>query len=180
MDKKVLIAFSGGQPAHYMLDLLAYVAQQEASDIGYYLPRPTSLAACAQRAYVCIGSQTACKEFLPGEADVLLAMEELEGRRGVRFLSKEGILILCSCHRLPMSVSVGTTGYPTDILYRSVSEGRRVLQIKRTEMEIPIIGATLLRALGYDAPTAQTMLAGCRLTIEDSDLALVYSKEYSK
>ena len=180
MDKKILVAYSGGQDVDYLLRLLAEVADKEGSDFGYYLPAPTSLAACAQRAYVTIGQQRACKEFLPEEADVLLALEELEGRRGVRFLSKEGIMILCSCHRLPMAVAVGTTGYPTDVLYRCVNEGRKVWQIKRVEMQNPFIGAMLLRALGYAAEDAAAILADFGTPIADEQLQAVYAKEYCK
>lgn len=180
MDKKVLVAYSGGQDVDYILRLLAMVAEREGSEYGYYLPSPTSMAACAQRAYVVIGAQRACKEFLPEEADVLLALEELEGRRGVRFLRKEGILILCSCHRLPMAVAVGTTGYPTDVLYRCVSEGRKVWQIKRLEMQNPFIGAVLLRALGYAAEDAAAILQAFGTPLEDEQLQSAYAKEFSK
>lgn len=180
MDKRVLIAFSGGQKVGYLLDLLAHVAAREGSAFGYYMPTPVSRSACSQAAFVCIGEQTACKEFLPQTAHVLLALEELEGRRTVRYARQDANLILCSCHRLPMAVAVGTTGYPTDILYRMQTEGRNVWQVKRTEMVDAFVAAMLLRALGYDSDTAGVILTEVGLNLAPEQLAAAYAKEYSK
>ena len=178
MDKKVLLAFAGGQDTSYLTKVLRAVAKRECSAFGYYLPSTASKQACACRLFVTIGAQGACKEFLPETADVLVALEELEGRRAVRFLAKEGVLVLCAMHRLPMSVAVGTTGYPTDVLYRSVNEGRKVWQVKRAECKPAYIAATMLRALGYERGTAIELLSECDLQIEETDLAQVYDKKF--
>ena len=180
MDKKVLLAFAGGQEVDYLTDLLYAVAQREGSAFGYYKPSPVSRQACACRAYVTIGEQTACKEFLPESADVLVALEELEGRRAVRFLTKEGILILCAMHRLPMSVAVGTTGYPTDVLYRSVNEGRKVWQVKRVECKHAFIAAILLRALGYEKDVVRELIEASGEAIEEDALTAVFEKKFSE
>ena len=180
MDKKVLIAFAGGQDVGYLTSLLYEVAKRESSSFGYYMPTPTSKQACACRVFAAIGEQGACKEFLPETADVLVALEELEGRRAVRFLTKEGVLILCAMHRLPMSVAVGTTGYPTDVLYRSVNEGRKVWQVKRAEYKPAFIAAMLLRALGYALDVATELLGKVGLDIEENDIKAVYEKKYSE
>lgn len=176
----MLLAYCGGQDISYLLSLLALVAAREGSDFGYYLPSSTSKSACSERAFVTIGAQSDCKEFLPEAADVLLALEELEGRRAARFLSKEGVCVLCSCHRLPMAVAVGTTGYPTDILYRMVSEGRHVWQVKRTEMKNDYVSAMLLRALGYDKDAAKELLMANGTDIEEASLQAAYDKQYSQ
>lgn len=180
MNKKVLLAYAGGQEVDYLTALLYEVAKREESAYGYYMPSSVSREACACRAYVTIGEQTACKEFLPESADVLVALEELEGRRAVRFLAKEGVMILCAMHRLPMSVAVGTTGYPTDVLYRSVNEGRKVWQVKRAEYKPPFIAAMLLRALGYEKDAANELMAAVRLELSEDELAQVYAKKYSE
>lgn len=180
MDKKILVALSGGQETAYLLTVLRAVAEREQSSFGYYRPCTTSREACVERIFVTVGAQTACKEFLPETADVLVALEELEGRRGVRFLKKEGVLILCAMHRLPMAVAVGTTGYPTDVLYRSVSEGRNVWQVKRAECTPAFIAAITLRALGYERETAEEILLSCGLTVDEESVRAVYAKEYSK
>ena len=180
MDKRILIAFAGGQDVDYLLSLLAHVAEREGSSFGYAMPTPVSRVACSQTAFVTIGAQSACKEFLPDTADVLLALEELEGRRTVRYAKQDANLILCACHRLPMAVAVGTTGYPTDILYRMVNEGRKVWQVKRTEMQPPFLAAMLLRALGYDSDASGDILTEVGMPLEAEQLQAVFAKEYSK
>lgn len=177
MNKRVLIAFSGGQPIDYLLKVLSVVAEREQSAFGYYAPRPLSPSHCACTAFVKVGEQRACKEFLPEEADVIMALEELEGRRVVRYLAKEGRMVLCYCHRLPMAVAVGTMGYPTDIQYRLGNEGRKVWLVKRVEMKPPFVAAMLLRAMGYAREETADILAACDLVANEQDLQTVYEKE---
>ena len=180
MDKRILLAYAGGQNVRYLLTLLSVVAEREHSPIGYYIPSTTSREACAERAYVYIGEQPSCKEFLPETADILVALEELEGRRAVRFLTADGVMVLCAAHRLPMSVAVGTTGYPTDVLYRSVNEGRKVWQVKRVECTPPFISAMLLRAMGYDKEAVGSILAACDMTLDEDNMTKVFERKASE
>jgi len=95
--------------------------------------------------------------LLAGEAKVLVALEELEGRRALRYLAKDGILVLCRFHRLPLSVATGTVGYPSDTL--DILAGRPLFCVQPKEFSPLLVCALTLRAMGVRESDVRGILA---------------------
>jgi indolepyruvate ferredoxin oxidoreductase beta subunit len=51
-----------------------------------------------------------------GEADVLIAFERLEALRYAHFLKKDGVIIVNDCRIDPMTVVIGASEYPENII----------------------------------------------------------------
>lgn len=51
-----------------------------------------------------------------GEADILIAFERLEALRYAHFLKKDGVLIVNDCRIDPMTVVIGASQYPDNII----------------------------------------------------------------
>lgn len=160
MTQVVMVAYSGGMAYDYLQDALRRLCAMRDQGFAFYHATRVSSEACSESITFWLGAAPLCKEPAPGDVDVLVALEELEGRRNARFLKPDGVCILCSAHRLPMSVAVGTVGYPNDILYRMVFEKRKVYQIRRVEITPCAVCAVLLRSLGCDQAACQSLLHG--------------------
>lgn len=171
MSQCVLLAYSGEMPYRYLVDVLRDLAHSRGESFATYSPTRVSRAACSEYTCVWLGHEGLCKEPLPQCADVLVGLEELEGRRNARFLSPDGVCVLCSAHRLPMPVAVGTIGYPNDIVYRMVAEGRHVYQIRRVEITNAHVACVMLRALGCDQQHCVHLLAA----LPDAAEAVTYA-----
>lgn len=65
--------------------------------------------------YVRMGEQIASPLIDNGEADIILAFEQLEAARALPFLRKGGTMIVNTQKILPMPVINGTMAYPEDI-----------------------------------------------------------------
>ena len=178
MSYCVFIAYSGGMTYRYLVDALQALAIRRGLSFATYSPKRVSVAACSEYTCVWLGHQGPAFEPIPQCADVLVGLEELEGRRNARFLSADGVCVLCSAHRLPMAVAVGTIGYPNDIVYRMVAEGRHVYQIKRVEICPANVIAVTLRALGCLQDECLQLLADCEGAQQAVDFA--YGLNYAK
>jgi indolepyruvate ferredoxin oxidoreductase beta subunit len=91
-----------------------------------------------------------------GEADFILAFEELEGARCAGFLSAAGILIVNTRRILPMPVVMGAAMYPEDPL-KAVRENRRVFAMDALQMAVQAgsaraVNLVLLGALAHRLP----------------------------
>ncbi len=53
-----------------------------------------------------------------GEADVLVAFERLEALRYAHYLKKDGIIIVNDCRIDPMTVVIGASAYPENVIER--------------------------------------------------------------
>ena len=67
--------------------------------------------------------QTVCEPVVEeGSADVLIAFERLEALRYAHFLKKDGILIVNDCRIDPMTVVIGASEYPSNIIEKLKEE----------------------------------------------------------
>lgn len=62
-----------------------------------------------------------------GEADLILAFEELEAQRAKHYLKKDGLIIINNQEIYPMPVLVGAAKYPKDIVANMKAEGLNVV-----------------------------------------------------
>ncbi len=63
-----------------------------------------------------------------GEADVLIAFERLEALRYAHYLKKDGIIIVNDCRIDPMTVVIGASTYPENII-ENLSKTHKVYSI---------------------------------------------------
>lgn len=149
MEKRILIAYVQGQPIEDLERLLRRVAEREQTTISFYTPPIMPGAGMSATCWVRLGAKGVA-EWPPEQGDVLVALEELEGRRLLYAVRRDAPIILCDTHRLPMAVAAGTVGYPTDTCARMVADKRNVWKVERKEVCPDVLRCLLLRALGYD------------------------------
>ncbi len=77
--------------------------------------------------YVKYGESVASPVIEQGEADMIIAFEELEAYRSIPYLKKDGVLIVNSQKTNPMPVITGAMKYPEHILETLKEKGIRVL-----------------------------------------------------
>ncbi|MBE7034929.1 MAG: indolepyruvate oxidoreductase subunit beta [Ruminococcaceae bacterium] len=73
--------------------------------------------------YVKYGESVASPVIEKGEADMIIAFEELEAYRALPFLKKDGILIINTQQTKPMPVITGAMEYPKNILETLAQKG---------------------------------------------------------
>ncbi len=69
-----------------------------------------------------------------GQADVVLAFENLEALRALPYLKKDGTIIVNTQEILPMPVIVGATKYPEDCIDRVKAGANKVITIDATKI----------------------------------------------
>lgn len=77
--------------------------------------------------YVKYGEKVASPIICRGEADVILAFEELEAARWLPYLKQGGIMIINTQQINPMPVVTGTALYPDNIIEKIKAKGVRVI-----------------------------------------------------
>ncbi len=112
----ILIAGVGGQGTLLASRILGRVAQD-----GGYDVKVSEVHGMAQRGgsvvtYVKYGEQVYSPIIEEGEADIVLAFEELEAYRYLPYLKKGGKLLVNTQKTDPMPVITGKMEYPSDIL----------------------------------------------------------------
>ncbi len=115
MTSNIIITGVGGQGSI----LTAKILGQVFKDAGYDV-KVSEIHGMSQRGgsvitYVRYGNKVYSPLIEKGEADIILAFEQLEGYRNISYLKKDGKLILSSQVVEPTSVITGSDTYPDDI-----------------------------------------------------------------
>lgn len=72
----------------------------------------------------------------PGEADYIVAFEQLEAYRWAHFLKKDGVLIVNTQKIVPLTVLIGAQSYPQDILADLKNRVERYLELDGLKLAI--------------------------------------------
>ncbi|MBO4535453.1 MAG: hypothetical protein J5755_05900 [Clostridia bacterium] len=155
MSINLCIAYCRGQNIRPYLDILTRFCDKVGRSLWYYDPTSFSSAGESGLCHIRIGEGNT--PLCAGEAQVLVALEELEGRRALRYLAKDGIIVLCRIHRLPLCVSTGAVGYPSDTL--DVLTARPLWAVPAKEYHPITVGALMLRAMGVQLSDALSLLS---------------------
>ena len=112
----ILLVGVGGQGTILASKILTHVALAQ----GYEV-KMSEIHGMAQRGgsvvtQVRIGKDVYSPVIEPGEADYMVAFEQLEAYRWSHFLKKEGVLIVNTQKIAPLPVLIGTATYPESIL----------------------------------------------------------------
>jgi len=132
MIKKLdlVLAGVGGQGTLVAGKLLGRVALKEGLDV-----RVSEVHGMAQRGgsvitYVRMGPRVHSPVVEPGQADVILAFEQLEALRWAHLLARGGVLLMNESRVVPMSVGMGQARYPEGVADRlqQVGDGRATVR----------------------------------------------------
>ncbi|MCX7971090.1 MAG: indolepyruvate oxidoreductase subunit beta [Negativicutes bacterium] len=115
MDVKILIVGVGGQGTVLASKIIGEAAQLAGLDV-----KQSEVHGMAQRGgsvvtHVKFGDDVYSPLVEPGQADYVLAFEQLEGLRWISHLAASGKLICSTQQIMPMPVITGAAKYPEDI-----------------------------------------------------------------
>lgn len=79
--------------------------------------------------YVKYGEKVYSPVIEEGEADIIVAFEQLEAARWVSYLKKDGIMIINTQKILPMPVVTGVAEYPENIIETLNSKGIKIITL---------------------------------------------------
>lgn len=114
----ILLVGVGGQGTILASKVLAEVAQMQGYDV-----KMTEIHGMAQRGgsvvtQVRMGPKVNSPLIEPGQADYIVAFEQLEALRWLHYLRSEGKVVVNSQKINPMTVITGVASYPEDVLER--------------------------------------------------------------
>jgi indolepyruvate ferredoxin oxidoreductase, beta subunit len=149
----VLMAGVGGQGIILASDILSEVAINAGYDV-----KKTDTIGMAQRggsvtSHIRLSDKVWAPMIKEGEADILLAFENLEAVRWASYLRDDGLVIINNYMIPPLSVSMGTTKYP--------SNPEIITTLKQKTGKIYFVdGNNKAKAIG-DTRTVNILMLGC-------------------
>lgn len=115
MMYNILIAGVGGQGSLLASRILGRVYTGKGLDVKVSEVHGMSQRGGSVVTYVRAGESVASPLITPGEADLLIAFEELEGFRWLHYLKKSGKCVINTQRIAPMPVITGAAVYPEGI-----------------------------------------------------------------
>ncbi|MGN0790186.1 MAG: indolepyruvate oxidoreductase subunit beta [Christensenellales bacterium] len=134
MNINVLIVGVGGQGTLLASRILGKIAENDGSDC-----KLSEVHGMAQRGGSVVTHVKAAEKVLSpiiseGDADVVLAFEQLEALRYVNYLKRDGTVIVNSQKILPMPVITGAEVYPENVTDVLKKECRFVIEVPALEI----------------------------------------------
>lgn len=159
MDKmNILIVGVGGQGTLLASVLLGNLALNKGYDV-----KLSEVHGMAQRGGSVVTHVKIDREHVnspliePGDADMIIAFEELEAYRWLPYLKKGGVMYVNMQQIMPMPVVLGQAEYPQDIIARLQEKAGRVvafdaLAIAESCGSVKAVNVVLLGAASRDLP----------------------------
>ncbi|MBQ9914959.1 MAG: indolepyruvate oxidoreductase subunit beta [Clostridia bacterium] len=112
--------------------------------------------------YVKYGEQVNSPVIEPGEADMIIAFEELEAYRSLPYLKKDGVLIVNTQKTMPMPVITGAMEYPEGILETIKEKGIKViacdaLKLAKEAGNIKSVNVALIGVMAKQSPLEKSI-----------------------
>ena len=125
----VLIVGVGGQGTLFAGKVIGEVAEKSGLSV-----KQSEVHGMAQRGgsvvtYVRIGDQVISPLIEKGEADLIVAFEQLEALRWIEFLKPNGLVIVNEQKISPMPVIIGAAKYPADVFDRLDRAGVQTVRV---------------------------------------------------
>lgn len=127
--KSVMIVGVGGQGTLLASRILGSAMLQKGYDVKVGEVHGMSQRGGSVVTYVRFGGQVASPVIERGEADVLLAFEQLEAARALPYLKAGGVAIVNTQKIDPMSVVTGQSLYPEGLLEDMGRKGAQVVAV---------------------------------------------------
>lgn len=129
MNKNIMIVGVGGQGTLLTSRLLGTAMMSQGFDVKVSEVHGMSQRGGSVVTYVRYGEEIASPIITPGEADLILAFEQLEAARWLPYLKKDGKMIVNTQRIDPMPVIGGTANYPEKIIETIADTGAKVISI---------------------------------------------------
>ena len=127
--KSVMIVGVGGQGTLLASRLLGAAMVAEGYDVKVSAVHGMSQRGGSVVTYVRYGEKVYSPIIEEGEADIVLAFEQLEAARYLPYLKKGGVVVVNTQKMDPMPVVTGSTTYPEGLLEDMEKKGARVLAL---------------------------------------------------
>ena len=127
--KSVMIVGVGGQGTLLASRLLGAAMAAEGYDVKVSEVHGMSQRGGSVVTYVRYGEKVYSPIIEEGEADIVLAFEQLEAARYLPYLKKGGAVVVNTQKMDPMPVVTGSTTYPEGLLEDMEKKGARVLAL---------------------------------------------------
>lgn len=127
-DISLLIVGVGGQGTLFAGKIIGAVAEKSGLDV-----KQSEVHGMAQRGgsvvtYVKLGARVLSPLVEKGEADILVAFEQLEALRWIEYLKPDGTVIVNEQKISPLPVILGAAAYPDDVFERLDRAGVRTIR----------------------------------------------------
>ena len=150
MTKKIMIVGVGGQGTLLASRILGNTVIGEGYDVKVSEVHGMSQRGGSVVTYVKYGEKVYSPIIDQGEADIILAFEELEAYRALPYLKKDGVMIVNTQQIDPMPVITGAAEYPENI----------VEKIKAAGVEVTAVDALGLAEQAGNAKASNVVLMG--------------------
>jgi len=125
----ILIAGVGGQGTLLASRIIGHVAVEMGYDVKVSEVHGMSQRGGSVVTYVKFGDKIYSPIIDEGDADIILAFEELEAFRYLPYLKKNGKLLVNTQKMDPMPVITGAAEYPEDIIKKISNKGIEVIAL---------------------------------------------------
>jgi indolepyruvate ferredoxin oxidoreductase beta subunit len=146
--KNILIVGVGGQGVILASNILTEVALMRGFDVKKNEAHGQSQRSGSVPCHIRFGKKIYSPIILPGEADIILAFEELEALRWANYLKPGGKIIVNKQRIYPPSVTSGMDKYPEDVVSTLRKEKMDVMEIDGMELAKrignPLVVSTVL------------------------------------
>ena len=126
MNKSIMIVGVGGQGTLLASRILGNVAIKQGFDVKVSEVHGMSQRGGSVVTYVKFGDKVYSPIVGLGEADIILAFEQLEAYRALPYLKKDGVMIVNDQKINPMPVITGAAQYPENILEKISADAQLV------------------------------------------------------
>ena len=127
--KNIMIVGVGGQGSLLASKLLGHLLMEQGYDVKVSEVHGMSQRGGSVVTYVRYGDKVHSSLIEKGEADLVLAFEQLEAARWLPYLKPGGVLIANTQRIDPMPVIMGKAAYPEDILEQIRDKGVQVVAV---------------------------------------------------
>ena len=125
----LMIVGVGGQGTLLASRLLGYIMTEEGLDVKVSEVHGMSQRGGSVVTYVKAGTKVNSPIITEGEADIILAFEQLEAARWIKYLKKQGKIILNTQKIMPMPVVTGNAKYPEDVIEKLNSTDAEIITL---------------------------------------------------
>ena len=134
--KNIVIVGVGGQGTLLASKILGYIGLENGYDVRVSEVHGMSQRGGSVVTYVRLSDNEKIYSAIveQGQADVVLAFENLEAVRALPYLKEDGIMIVNTQELLPMPVIIGAAEYPTDCLERLNANACKVIGLDATSI----------------------------------------------
>jgi len=135
-NKSILIVGVGGQGTLLASRIIGNVAVEQGHDVKVSEVHGMSQRGGSVVTYVRYGEKVYSPIIPEGEADIILAFEELEAYRWLPYLKNNGKLIVNTQNIDPMPVIIGAARYPEDIVNKLKAASNNIIPVDALSIAI--------------------------------------------